>query len=183
MAATIGAAADIANLRIQWLGAWEETATNVIAIDGAAVDADVEQFLDDMDAVSTAGMPKVTLSAERLVSGVATAPAFQSPLSQVNNMLVLSFSQPHPLNAALTITKSVQLRAPVVTVIGTAGALIVASVVGDRSSADENLRGVVSFLEDNLIYEAIDASIWVGGWTWNAAKSGYVAGNAVIDGE
>lgn len=183
MAAAIGADADIANLRIQWLGAWEESATNVIAIDGAAVDADVEQFLDDMDAVSAAGMPRVTLSAERLVSGIATTPAFQSPLSQINNMLVLSFSQPHPLNAALTISKSVQVRAPVVTVIGTDGALIVASVVGDRSSADENLRGIITFLEDNLIYEAIDASITVGGWTYNASKSGYVAAPSVIDGQ
>lgn len=182
MAASIGATADIANLRIQWLGYKDEPATNVIPIDGAAVDADVEQFLDDVAAVSEAGMPRVTLSGERIVTGLTATPGFDSPLSQVNNMLVLSFSQTHPLNPALTINKSVQLRAPNAAVIGDGGALVVASVVGDRSSKDENLRGVINFLEANLIYEAVDASITVGGWTYNPSKSGYVAAPSVIDG-
>lgn len=182
MAATIGADADVANLRIQWAGYKNESATNVISIDGAAADADVEAFLDDVAAVSEAGMPRVTLSAERIVTGLTATPGFDSPLSQVNNMLVLSFSQAHPLNAALTISKSVQLRAPNAAVIGEDGALVVASVVGDRSSKDENLRGAINFLEANLIYEAIDGSITVGGWTWNPSKSGYVSAPAVIDG-
>lgn len=183
MAATIGATADIANIRLNLLGAWDEPATNVISVDGAAVDADIEAFLDDYAAVSEAGLPRVTVSAERIVTGLTATPGFQSPLSQVNNMLVLSFSQPHPLNAALTVTKSVQVRAPNAAVIGTDGALVVASVVGDRSSKDENLRGLINFLEDNLVYEAIDGSITAGGWTWNEAKSGYVAAPSVIDGQ
>lgn len=183
MAATIGAAADTQDIRIGWLGAWNEDATNVVTVDGAAADADVEQFLDDVDAVSLAGMPNVNLSARRNVTGLSSTPAFQTPSSQVNNMLILSFSQAHPLNAALTITKSFQLRAPNSAVIGTDGALVIASVVGDRSSFDENLRGVIDFLEDNLSYEAIDGSITNGGWTFNVAKSAYVASPAVIDGQ
>lgn len=182
MAATIGASADIQNIRIQWLGYKNETATNVISVDGAADDTETEVFLDDVAAVSEAGMPSVTLSAQRLVTGLTATPGFDSPLSQVNNMLVLSFSQAHPLNAALTISKSVQLRAPNAAVIGTDGALVIASVVGDRSSKDENLRGVINYLESNLIYEAIDGSITVGGWTFNPSKSGYVAAPSVIDG-
>lgn len=182
MAATIGATADIENIRIQWLGYKNEPATNVISVDGAVSDADTEAFLDDVAAVSEAGMPRVTVSAERIVTGLTATPGFDSPLSQVNNMLVLAFSQVHPLNAALTINKTVQLRAPNAAVIGDEGALVVASVVGDRSSKDENLRGVINFLAANLIYEAIDGSITAGGWTWNAAKSGYVAAPSVIDG-
>lgn len=182
MAAAIGATADTADLRIQYLGAWNEEATTVTTLDGAAVDADVEQYLNDLDAVSTAGTPVVSLSARRQVTGMAATPVSQTFASSIANVLVLTFSQPHPLNAAKVINKSVQVRSPIAGVIGTDGALIIASVVGDRSSPDENLRGMINFLEDNLVYEAIDSSITVGGWTFNLAKSAFVTAASVIDG-
>lgn len=182
MAAAIGADADIADIRIGWLGAFNEPANNVIAVDGAATDADLEQFLDDVDAVSNAGMPSVSVAARRLVTGVSTTPAFASALAKVNDMFVLTFSQPHPLNAAKTITKTVQIRAPRTEVIGTNGVPVVASVVGDRSSPDESLRGIINFLEDNLVYVAVDDTVTVGGWTWDASRSAYVSAPAVIDG-
>lgn len=182
MAATIAAAGDQSFLNINWLGAYGETAKNVIGL-GDIVDADLEQFIDDMDVVSRAGMPKVSLNDARAITGQAATPVAQSPDSQVNNMLVLVFTQAHPLNAALTISKSVQLRAPTGAVITTNGGLVVASSVGDRSSADENLRGVIDYLEDHLTYEAVDGTITVGGWTWDSAASAYIAGGAVIDGQ
>ncbi len=182
MAASIDITPDLNILRIQWLGYKNEPATNVVTLGSGVADADIETYMDDVAAVSEAGIPRATLSGERFITGLTPTPGFDSPLSQVNNMLVLSFSQPHPLNAALTITKSVQLRAPNAAVIGDDGALIVASVVGDRSSKDENLRGVVNFLQDNLVYEAIDGSLTTGGWTFNEAKSAYVSAPSVIDG-
>ncbi len=182
MAAAISADADTADLRILWLGAWSEEATTVTTIDGAALDADIEQYLDDVDAVSTAGTPTVSLSGRRQVTGMAAAPGGQTFAYSIANILVLTFSQVHPLNASKTINKSVQLRSPIAGVIGTDGALIIASVVGDRSSPDENLRGLITFLEDNLVYEAIDASLTVGGWTFNLSKSAFITAASVIDG-
>lgn len=182
MASTIAAAGANTLLNINWLGAYGETAKNVIGL-GTIVDADIQQFIDDMDAVSRAGMPKVTLALQRAITGQATTPVAESPDSKVNDMLVLVFTQPHPLNSALTITKSVQLRAPTGAVIGTNGALVVASAVGDRSSADESLRGVIDYLEDHLTYEAVDGSLTIGGWTWDSGASAYVSGPSVIDGQ
>ncbi len=182
MAIVIGATPDTQAIRLALLGAYNEPATNVIVVDGAVIDDDIVQFLTDYDAVSRAGMPGVTVNGQRTVSGQSTTAASQDPLSLVNNMLVLNFKQVHPLNATLTIEKSVQVRAPSSVVITTDGALVVAATVGDRSSADENLRGIINFLEDHLIYKAIDDSITIGGWTWDSTGSKYVAAPSVIDG-
>lgn len=182
MAVTIGASADIVQLRLNQLGAYNETANNAVPLTGTATDADIIQALTDWDAVSRVGFPKVTLNAQRVVSGMSAAPASQDALSKVNDMISLNFTQVHPLNPALMVSKSVQVRAPSSVVIGTNGALVVASTVGDRSSADENLRGLISFLEANLIYEDITGAITIGGWTWDAAGSAYISSGAVIDG-
>lgn len=184
MAITIGATPSSVILRLALLGAYDETATNAIVIDGTMDDDDAAliQFLTDYDAVSRAGLPSITVNSQRVVAGQTLTAQSQDALSLVNNMVVLNFKQAHPLNPALTIEKSVQIRAPQGTVITTKGALVVASVVGDRSSADENLRGIINFLEDHLIYKAIDDSITIGGWTWDETGSKYVAAPAVIDG-
>lgn len=184
MAITIGATPAQEIIRLALLGAYNETATNAIAIDGAMDDSDAAliQFLTDYDAVSRAGIPSATINSQRVVSGQTLTPASQDALSLVNNMLVLNFKQAHPLNPTLTIEKSVQVRAPSSVVITTDGKLVVAATVGDRSSADENLRGIINFLEDHMIYKAIDDSITIGGWTWDSDGSKYVAAPAVIDG-
>lgn len=184
MAITIGATPSSIVVRLALIGAYDEPAVNAFAIDGTMDDDDAAliQFLTDYDAVSRAGLPSITINSQRVASGQTLTATSQDALSLVNNMLVLNFKQAHPLNPSLTIEKSVQVRAPSSVVITTNGALVVASVVGDRSSADENLRGLINFLEDHLIYKAIDDSITIGGWTWDSTGSKYIAAPAIIDG-
>lgn len=170
-------------LRLNQVGAYSEPAVNTIGL-GDVDDTEIEQFLTDWDAVSRAGFPSVNLSSQREVTGMSAAATSNDGLSQVSDFLELVFYQAHPLNAAKTITKSVQLRAPSSVVVnGTNGALIVAGTEGDRSSADESLRGVINYLAAHLIYEDVTGDITIGGWTWDSTRSKFGGSPFIADGQ
>lgn len=182
MAVVIEATASINLLRLNQLGAYSEPAVNTIAL-GDIDDTEAETFLQDWDAVSRAGFPRVTLTGERAVTGMAATPTSNDALSKVSDFLELVFYQVHPLNADKIITKSVQLRAPSSVVVnGTTGALIVAGTEGDRSSADESLRGVINYLAAHLIYEDVTGDITIGGWTWDSTRSKFGGSPFIADG-
>lgn len=181
MAATIGTDPDLATLRIGWLGGLNETAQRNIQIDGAAADADIEQFFDDLDGYSTAVMSSSSVSAIRLITGLEDTIGVPAEQAMVNNNLSMLFFRGHPDNAGYEITKTVLLPAPKVAARTSSGVPIVASVVGDRSSADENLRGIVDFLEDNLVYvNPVTGVVTAGGWTFDPARSAYIAAPAIL---
>lgn len=181
MPATIGADPDVSTLRIVWQGGFNETATRNIEIDGAAADADVEQFFDDLDGLSTAYMRSASLSAVRLVTGLVDSISVPAEQAMVNNNLSLLFYREHPLNASIELTRTILLPAPGVAARTSSGAPIVATVVGDRSSADESLRGIIDFLEANMNWtDPVSKTAYAGDWHYDPARSGYLAAPAIL---
>lgn len=181
MPATIGATPDYATLRIVWTGGLNETTTKNIPVDGAVADADLELFFDDLDGASQAIMTGSVAGFNRQVTGLNDTISVPAEQALVNNNLVLTFFRGHPDNALYEITRSIQIPAPAVAARDSVGKPIVATVVGDRSSADENLRGIVDFLEDNLIYQnPVTNVVTVGGWTFDLNRSGYIAKPAIL---
>lgn len=177
MAITIESAASAFTLGGVLKSTTGDEAVKRTLLNGAAVDADIEQLVQDMDDLTNARMLKWKW-AGRKVSGMKSSAATTSQ-NLVSAFMQLNFSQVDPINPDATVERHWSLPAYSDTLRGSDNLPTVASP-GSGSNAAK-LGRIIAFLEDNLAFEASDGSIVVGGFTY--IGGGFGTGADFIDGE
>lgn len=177
MAITISAAADAFTLGGILKSTTGDEAVKRTLLNGAAIDADIIQLLQDMDDLSNARMLKWKWAGRKATGFDAAASTNSQNL--VSAFMQLNFSQVDPINADKTVERHWSLPAYLDTLRGSDNLPTVAAP--GSGSVAAKLGRVIAFLEDNLAFEASDGSIVVGGFTY--VGGGFGTGADFIDGE
>lgn len=182
MAATIGAAATSAVIRVRMTDVQGEDVNKVFVLDGAVTDEDLEHLLDALDALSNAAITACTVSRVFNVTGL-TPSATNALERNVSNQIVLTFEKESPINSAATVSRSFIIPAFVSAAQDpTTGAILRSEPALDPATAPEWMWDLIETLSAELQYEAADGDFYPGSWTYQPLKSSAVTVPNVIDG-
>jgi hypothetical protein len=144
----------------------------------------VEDAMQAFEALTDAALVGTSASITVPITGASTTIGTSGDFSYVKEVIVLTFTRAHPLNAAKVVKQTWAIPAPV-QAIYTGVTINIGTDPGDFASAGgvtETLARLIGWLEDHLIYEDITGAITVGGWTYQPGMSGIISQPRILDG-
>lgn len=150
---------------------------------GGGAGENLQAAMQAFEALTDAALVNATASIVVAVSGASQTKGTDK-FSMVVLSLVLGFERAHPLNAAKTITTAFLIPAPADAIIDDNGRPVYTrgETFTNASGPAEILGSLIDWLEDNMVYEAIDGSVTVGGWTFVDGRSGLISSASVLEG-
>lgn len=139
----------------------------------ANVDDMLQTALRHFDNLTQAKADDPTASIDAGLTGFKTTAGSGTVESRIANFITLTFSKAHPLNANKTVYAYFTILAPATAIVNeTTKALIIDTETGEigtttttaATNLPEQLGALVNWLEDALIYTAVNDTDYVGGW-------------------
>lgn len=171
MAVSISGSATERVIRMAMVDTDGEKVVKTWGVAGTVVDADLATALDELDALTNAGVTKISVSTSKSASGFGAA--VSALQNSVGYIMALTFTQTDPVNAANTIKKSFIVPAPLEALKDTDLKPV---------TTNSNLNALITFLAANLSFVGSDGVIRAGGWTYNRSMSGFGTVSREIDG-
>lgn len=149
-------------LRLKMKDTYGEPAVKVMLLAGDVTSTDVQTFLTAFDAITNAKIERATLTASFEITGMKASASVNSQ-NHIAEILALTFTGTNPLTGK---TKELAAVIP---------AWIQALIDTDLKpvTGNSNLNAVISFLEDNLVFEDQAGDIQHPTLTYRRTSSGF----------